>query len=522
MTWALIAHTNWASGTAGGTTAAIDTTGADLIVIVATAYNATYDTEVTVSDSKGNAWTRATRSPGTAYVIETDIQYVQAPTVGTGHTFTLAGATTYLAFEVVAFSGSSIFPVDQTNNHEATGVTSLQAGSITPGSAGELVIIGGGANASATPPTVDSGFAVTDAANYDGAHFSGVLAYLAQGSPAAVNPGISWDGTSTFGSCAIASFKGASGGALLVIDRTLPVEWSAVLPGVDAIMPFEMLAGAARDGAVPIENLARAIRDELTPAESTARVVFHLGLPSIEALSGQRAEIGATLEALMTAVLNTDFRGEALGAVTAERTIGSEFLQTRLFTSDSLLATEWLMTALRDQPIGDEWLGAIRGASAAQLELATTLLQHVGAPGEITGSARGDSSLLAEWTGTLTALLAYAGIPIEVSGSIAVAGVGAATEIIAKATADIRGPAEFLSFARHDEPTRAEFLAGRSVRDDAVAFELLALLHSLHRLPIEWSALPAIVRVSLERLLASPSKRRILGTPGRFRLLKRQ
>ena len=40
-------------------------------------------------------------------------------------------------------------------------------------------------------------------------------------------------------------------------------------------------------------------------------------------------------------------------------------------------------------------------------------------------------------------------------------------------------------------------------------------------LPIEWSALPAPMRVSLERLLASPGKRRLLGTSGRLRLLKR-
>jgi hypothetical protein len=40
-------------------------------------------------------------------------------------------------------------------------------------------------------------------------------------------------------------------------------------------------------------------------------------------------------------------------------------------------------------------------------------------------------------------------------------------------------------------------------------------------LSIEWAALPAPVRVSLERLLASPGKRRILSTPGRLRLLKR-
>ena len=40
-------------------------------------------------------------------------------------------------------------------------------------------------------------------------------------------------------------------------------------------------------------------------------------------------------------------------------------------------------------------------------------------------------------------------------------------------------------------------------------------------LSIEWSALPAPMRVSLERLLASPGKRRLLATPGRLRLLKR-
>lgn len=39
---------------------------------------------------------------------------------------------------------------------------------------------------------------------------------------------------------------------------------------------------------------------------------------------------------------------------------------------------------------------------------------------------------------------------------------------------------------------------------------------------LEWLALlPPPVRVSLERLLASPGKRRLLSTPGRLRVLKR-
>jgi hypothetical protein len=53
------------------------------------------------------------------------------------------------------------------------------------------------------------------------------------------------------------------------------------------------------------------------------------------------------------------------------------------------------------------------------------------------------------------------------------------------------------------------------------AFESLARQAGGDTVPIEWSAPPAPLRVSLERLLASPGKRRLLGTPGRVRLLKR-
>jgi hypothetical protein len=82
-------------------------------------------------------------------------------------------------------------------------------------------------------------------------------------------------------------------------------------------------------------------------------------------------------------------------------------------------------------------------------------------------------------------------------------------------------------------PAALESLARQS-GDNGALLEWFALeLHSVAILvewlgqankvvaDFEWAVLPAPVRVSLERLLASPGKRRILSTPGRLRLLKR-
>ena len=72
-------------------------------------------------------------------------------------------------------------------------------------------------------------------------------------------------------------------------------------------------------------------------------------------------------------------------------------------------------------------------------------------------------------------------------------------------------------------PAALESLARQS-GDNSAVLEWLGQANKVvadGALSIEWAALPAPVRVSLERLLTSPGKRRILGTPGRLRLLKR-
>jgi hypothetical protein len=85
----------------------------------------------------------------------------------------------------------------------------------------------------------------------------------------------------------------------------------------------------------------------------------------------------------------------------------------------------------------------------------------------------------------------------------------AALESQARQSGDNSAVLEWLTLELHSVAVLVEWLgqANKVVANGALS--------------IEWAALPAPVRVSLERLLTSPGKRRILSTPGRLRLLKR-
>jgi hypothetical protein len=85
--------------------------------------------------------------------------------------------------------------------------------------------------------------------------------------------------------------------------------------------------------------------------------------------------------------------------------------------------------------------------------------------------------------------------------------------------------AEWVSSLHGDASATGEFAAAL-VRDGAAPAEWLGVISILlvtdAIVPVEWSALSAPLRVALERLLASPGKRRLLSTTGRLRLSKRQ
>ena len=95
------------------------------------------NTITTVSDSKGNTWTGLTSRVGAGAAQR--LYYCLAPTVGTGHTFTVSGTSTAATIHVYAFFGVSSYHSES----GATGSASpLASGSLTPSANGALVFTG--------------------------------------------------------------------------------------------------------------------------------------------------------------------------------------------------------------------------------------------------------------------------------------------------------------------------------------------------------------------------------------------
>jgi hypothetical protein len=202
----LVASTQ-AGGVNGGTTPSIDTTGATFLVLFTSSSNAA---GLTVSDSKGNTWIGLTAQTGSEP--DAQIWYAVNPTVGTGHTFTVSGTTTYSSIAVQAHAGVVVTqPFDGVQNGTVGfGESSpVAAGSVTPSGDGYLVIAGFAHNAFSTTVSIDSSFTKAgDFAPQGAVNYGVTLGYLYQGTAAAVNPQFSWTGGGTTNnSTAIAVFR---------------------------------------------------------------------------------------------------------------------------------------------------------------------------------------------------------------------------------------------------------------------------------------------------------------------------
>ena len=143
-------------GRNGGTSASIDSTGANLIV-VGVAWLAT--SSQTLSDSKGNTWTALTLPSGTSNDPNTRLYYCSSPTVGTGHTFTITGTNVYSTLWAIAYSGAETSSVLDAQNSASDNFspTTLGSGSVTPSADGAVVVSGLATFINATNPTVSGG-----------------------------------------------------------------------------------------------------------------------------------------------------------------------------------------------------------------------------------------------------------------------------------------------------------------------------------------------------------------------------
>lgn len=201
------------------TTAGVDTTGANLIIVALSSNTA--NLEPTLSDSNSNAWTGLTAYAGSGCRIR--LFYTYAPVVGAAHTFTASGvAVSVPSIHVMAFDGAASSPFDQENGANAASGTTLSTGSVTPTQDNEIIVSAGGNSFSGAQTLGVSGANSAITASFELAgsqHFFSAAAYGLQGSAAAEN--WTWSWFSSGGSepvAAIATFKtvatsGGSGGA---------------------------------------------------------------------------------------------------------------------------------------------------------------------------------------------------------------------------------------------------------------------------------------------------------------------
>lgn len=213
MTFSLVASTKKGGTTSGVTTDAIDTSGADLIVVhVASQAGISY----TLSDNKSNTWNALTIHDGNLFTAS-KFFYAINPTVGSGHTFTTSGVNSAASIQAEAWSGGKLTsPFDQQNG--ASGTTSPRStGSVTPSEDNELVIAGLGCFLNATP-TISESMTVQQSLNWSsGNYIGGAIAHKVQTALAAINPAWTFsDDFGGYGSVSIATFKAEPAGATLV------------------------------------------------------------------------------------------------------------------------------------------------------------------------------------------------------------------------------------------------------------------------------------------------------------------
>jgi hypothetical protein len=226
--WSLVAHTIQAGFNSPLTTAGINTTGADLIVVsvvVDTNGAGIAGNRPTITDSNSNGWTQIKAQADGSGVSATYLFFSHNPTVGSGHTFTSTTATVPAGtITVQAWSGSVVGTVTDHNNAGNTGAaTSLQPGSITLSQNNSLVVasFGGLDGDAGDTQSIGSGFALSDQNTFVGGnHYAGAMAYLVQGSAAAINPTWSWTNSSA-SAALIADFVPGGSGPVVINSRTL-------------------------------------------------------------------------------------------------------------------------------------------------------------------------------------------------------------------------------------------------------------------------------------------------------------
>lgn len=201
-----------------GTTTAIDTTAATLLILQLSWYYGV-TANATFTDSEGNTWTALTKFSTDAFSVR--MYYCLNPITSASHTWTGGGESTTLAtIQILGFSGCDGSSYDQESGASsgAAFVFSIQPGSITPAQANQVFITAETNAAGAT--TLPSGWGGASFDFNPGVDVGCGIAYTIQsGGASAENP--TWTfATDGAAAAVMATFKeGAPGGGFLLVKN---------------------------------------------------------------------------------------------------------------------------------------------------------------------------------------------------------------------------------------------------------------------------------------------------------------
>ena len=194
------------------TSSAMDSTGADFLVVAIGGFRAKFVSTV-VTDNKGNEFFPMTSSSDdNASAL---IYYCSNPTVGSSHTFTYSEAGTYPSITAIAFSSVGCLETQNWSGHLASNTVST--GSVTAASDGSLFIVAGCAQAG-TFSSIDSSFTLENANAYSAnVSMGSCMAYKIQTTASSENPTLTNSGSAAI-SASIACFNPSqpSGGGATV------------------------------------------------------------------------------------------------------------------------------------------------------------------------------------------------------------------------------------------------------------------------------------------------------------------
>jgi hypothetical protein len=218
MAIAQVAHVE--AGSTGGsaiTTGSIDTTGATLLVALVGSYAP--DGAATVTDSKGNTWTRRTQFNSTDARVQ--VSYCVPSSVGSGHTFTVTPAGTgYPGVVILAFSGTDTStPFDKDTGKGNNNPAVQPDAAITPTNDNALVITALAWENTGTPTVNESYDAPTVQTFSSGNHLGCTVARWIQTNKTATQPTWTFTGAGD-GAMTVIVFNAGASGTAYTIDAT--------------------------------------------------------------------------------------------------------------------------------------------------------------------------------------------------------------------------------------------------------------------------------------------------------------